>query len=583
MLVKKRFGACYAGSEQFIFPKAGFRFIFHFIITFAVVVNIIANLFMKKIFLLILSLISGVILSLAWPERGFPGLLFIGLVPMLLLEDFIASDRSRFFRYSVLFYTYPGFLLWNVLTTWWIVNSTIQGGIMANTLNALFMSIIFQAFHWTKRKLNHPFTGYLALISYWIAFEYLHLNWDLNWPWLNLGNGFSEYYRWVQWYEFTGAFGGTLWVLVGNLLAFEILRRIIGHRFNKTSFPYALSLLIWIVLPILFSCFLYATHKEEKHPVNFVVVQPNVDPYTEQYSLHPREVVDRIMKLATPELSDSTDFLVAPESAIQEDMWENDLRTFQTIRLLKTELAKYPHLNMLIGGSTFYAFKPGEKLPRTARKFTDTEHYYNAYNTAIMINGWDTLQRYHKSKLTPGVEVLPSFKGFGWLEKYAIDLGGTIGSLGTDSIRKVYHAVYAPRVAPVICYESIFGEFFAGFVRNGAEVMIIITNDGWWGNTAGHRQHFSFAHLRAIETRRSIARSANTGISALIDQRGDVVQMAGYWKPAALKGTLNASTELTFYVRHGDYLAKIFSWTSGALFLATIFTAMITRFNKFKR
>jgi apolipoprotein N-acyltransferase len=180
------------------------------------------------------------------------------------------------------------------------------------------------------------------------------------------------------------------------------------------------------------------------------------------------------------------------------------------------------------------------------------------------------MQLYHKSKLTPGVEILPSFKGFKWLEKFAINLGGTVGSLGMDSVRKVYTTVNTVKVGPAICYESIFGEFFAGFVRNGAEIMIIITNDGWWGNTAGHRQHFSFAHLRAIETRRSIARSANTGISAFIDQRGDAHQVTTYWKPAVITGSLNASNKITFYVEHGDYIARGSSWLGGLLVITAI-------------
>ncbi len=540
---------------------------------------------LTKIHLVLLSVTSGIILSLGWPERGIPLLLFTGLVPMLLIEDYIARNRDRFYRYSVLFYSYPGFLIWNVLTTWWIVNSTLQGGIMATVLNALFMSIILQAFHWTKKNLRHPLAGYAALISFWVAFEYLHLNWDLNWPWLNLGNGFATWYRLVQWYEYTGALGGTVWVLVGNIVCFEIVRLLFSHKkplISQFVVQYSIVLFFWILAPIIFSLYLYTNYKEEIRPVNFVVVQPNVDPYSEQYSLPPQEVVARIMKLAAPHLSDSTDFMVAPESAIQEEMWEGNPRTFITIRLLKKEIEKHPHLNILIGGSTYYAFKPGEKLPRTARKFTDVDHYYNAYNAAIMLNGWDTLQLYHKSKLTPGVEILPSFKGFGWLEKYAIDLGGTVGSLGTDSVRKVYSAVYAPRVAPVICYESIFGEFFAEFVRNGAQVMIIITNDGWWGNTAGHRQHYSFAHLRAIETRRSIARSANTGISAFIDQRGDAHQVTKYWEPAVIKGSLNASSTLTFYVKHGDYIARFLSWLGGFLYLASIFISLQKRFSRKK-
>ena len=512
------------------------------------------------------------LLALAWPERGFPGLLFAGLVPMLIIENHISRHRERHIKFSVLFYTYPGFFLWNLLTTWWIVNSTLAGAVLAIVLNALFMSVIFQAYHWTRRKIANPVAGFAALVSYWIAFEYLHLNWDLNWPWLNLGNGFASYYKWVQWYEFTGAMGGTLWVLVANILAFTIYRNFAptGQKISPLRyFAISLFLLTWIAVPVIFSHLRYADYREQPHPVNFVIVQPNIDPYSEQYNLPPQEVIGKIMDLALPALDSTTNFLVAPESAIQESMWENDLSSFASVRLLKHAIAPFPGLNMLVGGSTFYQVAPGEPLQRWARKFTDTDGHYYAYNAAIMLNSRDSVQLYHKSKLTPGVEILPSFKGFRWLENFAIDLGGTVGSLGQDPVRKVYSTVGTVPVGPCICYESIFGEFFAGFVRNGARVMIIITNDGWWGNTAGHRQHFAFAHLRAIETRRCIARSANTGISAFIDQRGDASQETSYWVPAVIKGTLNANDRLTFYVRHGDYIARFFSYLAGILILSS--------------
>jgi len=531
----------------------------------------------RKIHLVLLSVLSGILLSLAWPERGFPGLLFLGLVPLLLLEEEISKNPGRFIKFSVLLFSYPGFLVWNILTTWWILNSTLVGAILANLLNALFMSIVFQVYHWTKKKVTLRFPSYAALICYWVAFEYLHLNWNLNWPWLNLGNGFSSYYRWVQWYEYTGTFGGTLWVLVANILIYELIRNV-NNKNSKFIIQYSVFIFIWLVSPVVISYFIYSNYKEKKIPMNFVVVQPNLDPYSEQYTMPPPEVIGRIMALADPRINDSTNFLVAPESAIQENMWENDLRTFASIQLVKRIIKDYPRLNILIGGSTFYAFEPGEPIPRTARKFTDVDKYYNAYNTAIMVNATDTLQLYHKSKLTPGVEILPSFKGFKWLEKYAIDLGGTVGSLGMDSVRKVYKTVNAVPVGPAICYESIFGEFFAKFVKNGAQIMIIITNDGWWGNTAGYRQHFSFAHLRAIETRRSIARAANTGISAFIDQRGDAHQVTRYWEPAVIKGSLNANTKMTWYVNHYDYIARYLTAMGGLILLFTLFFALKKKF-----
>ena len=512
---------------------------------------------LKKIWLILFSLLSGVLLAAAWPARGFAGLLFTGLVPLLFVEDYIYRNRDRFFRFSVLLYSYPAFFTWNLLTTWWIVNSTTVGAVMAIVINAFFMAVVFQLFHFSRKHLRTAVSGYAALIVYWISFEYLHLNWSLNWPWLNLGNGFGTYYKWVEWYEYTGALGGTLWVLVANILGFGILKAFLsGGRRSEKAAP-VIGFLLWILVPVGLSYAIYTGYEETSRPVNVVVVQPDFDPYSEQYTIPPPEVLARIMQLGAPLLDSTTNFLIAPESAIQEEMWENDLSTFYTIPALRQYVGKYPGLNIIVGGSTFRYYVTGDKIPYTARKFRDADQYYNAYNAAIMVNALDSLQLYHKSKLTPGVESLPSFKGFKWLERYAIDLGGTVGSLGTDEVRKVYRTVGTVPASAVICYESAFGEFFATFVRNGAEVMFIITNDGWWGDTGGYRQHFAFASLRAIETRRDIARSANTGISAFIDQRGDPHQKTPYWQPAAIKGTMNANAKITFYTANGDYLARI--------------------------
>lgn len=528
---------------------------------------------MKHGKLVLLSVISGIILSFSWPARGLPGFLFIGFIPLLIIEEQLFRKKEKKPRLALLVYSFPAFFVFNLLTTWWIWNSTGIGAVLAIVLNSLFMSIVFNLFHFTRKKLQNDTAAYSALVLYWICFEYLHLNWDLNWPWLNLGNGFGSWYKYVQWYEYTGALGGTLWILTVNILIFLLIRPyLLKDKVDplKSRIPLITSVFLLIFLPILASIVIYSNYQEEKNPVSFVVVQPNLDPYTEQYVVPPKQVVGMIMDLAKSSLDSNTNFLVAPESAIQESMWENELNTFMSLRLLKDILSEYPDLNILIGGSTFRYFIPGEEISSTARQFKVSKEYYDAFNTAILINRRDSLQLYHKSKLTPGVEILPSFRNLKWVENFAIDLGGTVGSLGTDKIRKVYSTVNTVGVSPAICYESIFGEFFAEFVKNGAQVMIIITNDGWWGNTPGHRQHFAFAPLRAIETRRCIARSANTGISAFINQRGDVLQPTSYWKPAVIKGTLNANSKLTFYVRHGDYIARVAVFVGGLLYFLSV-------------
>ena len=133
-------------------------------------------------------------------------------------------------------------------------------------------------------------------------------------------------------------------------------------------------------------------------------------------------------------------------------------------------------------------------------------------------------------------------------------------------------------IAPAICYESIFGEFISSFVQNGAEYLFIITNDGWWGNTEGHRQHFEYAKLRAIENRIPIVRSANTGISGYFNTKGDVLSRTEWWEKDALKIALPKveKHELTLYAIYGDYLGRM----SHFLVIFTLLSVFVKRRTK---
>ena len=151
-----------------------------------------------------------------------------------------------------------------------------------------------------------------------------------------------------------------------------------------------------------------------------------------------------------------------------------------------------------------------------------------------------------------------------------IDLGGTVAMKTTQPDREVFTLKDSVSTAPIICYESIYGEYVTGYVKNGAQFLSIITNDAWWGNTAGHRQHASYAKLRAIETRRSVARSANTGISEIIDPTGKVTHKLGYEKQGTLSGKIILNDEITFYALHGDYIARISKFLALFIFLFAI-------------
>ena len=505
---------------------------------------------MKTIKKVGLAVLSGLLIAVAWPVRGLAPLAFIAFVPLLYLEE----KHYSFWISSITF------LIWNALTTWWVWKTTALGTIGMIVLNSLFMTCVFWAYHFVKTRLYDNKKGYYLLIIFVLAFEYLHLNWQINWPWLNLGNVFSHYHTWVQWYSITGIAGGTIWVLLANILVYKLLK-----DYKKI---YVVYVLLVLFIPLIVSKIQYACYDEKGSDVEIVVVQPNLDPYTEEFTLNPKQIMERNLSVAAPLMTENTRFVVSPESAIQENIWLDNIDKYYSIKELRRFIDKYPQACYVIGISAYGLAPDGSENDFAARKFYDVDKYFYAYNTATLITK-DSIQLYHKSRLTPGAEAMPSWWFMRMLKDSALDLGGTVGTLKKDSEARTL-SFDNHRVAALICYESVFGEYVTEFVRKGADMLFVITNDGWWGNSPGHKQHLEFSKLRAIETRRSVARSANTGISGFINQRGDIIEQSKYWEQTALRNTIKTNDKLTFYVRYGDYLYKISVFMTALLVAMTI-------------
>jgi apolipoprotein N-acyltransferase len=446
-------------------------------------------------------------------------------------------------------------------------------GVIAAVFTKTFMmAMVFQLYHLTRRVMNNQGKGYFIIVFYWIAMEYLDLNWELNWPWLDLGNGFANWHVFVQWYEYTGVLGGTLWILLVNIIFFIASKYIVFGVDNKFRiYLRSTGGILLALFPLFLSYVLYHKHIEKLDPVDVVVVQPNNDPYTEQYELPAEDIMNRIFTLSDSVIDQDVEFIICPESTIQEyPLWERRIWSSKSLSMMKDYIEKYPNLKFVIGSSTYRKILIDEEIPSVARKFPDADRYFVAYNTALYLDSSLNLQKYYKSKLTPGVEHMPFNSVFSFVEDYALDLGGTIGTLGVNKERTPFITTDSIMIAPVICYESVFGEFVSGFVRNGAQALFIITNDGWWRDTPGHRQHMKYASLRAIETRRSIARSANTGVSCIIDQRGDIQIATDFWEPDVIRTKINLNDEITFYVKYGDYIGRVAWFGSGLLLLITL-------------
>jgi apolipoprotein N-acyltransferase len=513
---------------------------------------------LKKTYLLALS--SAFILWLAWPPHTWLApLLLIGLVPLFIALDNIISKKEKKAGRRVFLTAGLTFLIWNTACIYWVYNaiSAFNGPVVSffvslipYGLGALLMTFAFWLYYQLRTKVNSK-VAYLGLICFYISLEFLHQSWDLAFPWMTLGNGFAEMHQLVQWYEYTGVYGGSLWILLSNILAFEAYKA----WTNKTTLviPTANWLLI-TVLPIGLSLTLYFNYKEKSVPVNVVVVQPNIDPYkkydkgaTEQQLLTLTHLSDSVAQV-------NTEYFIWPETAIPNYADEDRIRSNPDYLQLQQFLNKYKNASLITGLESVRFY--GDKKTISA-KVNPNGGFYDNYNAAMQMENSAEIQFYHKSKLVPGAEKLPFPKIFSFLAPVFDGLGGSVSGWGWQDHPGVFYSQSGVGVAPVICYESIWGSWIGESVKNGAQFIAVITNDGWWGNTSGKDQHMLYAKLRAIETRRWVVRSANTGISGFINQRGDIVKKSAWWTRTALKADINLNDERTVYVNYGDIIAQI--------------------------
>lgn len=530
---------------------------------------------------ILLSLISAMLLSVSWPTYGVPFFIFIALVPLLMMEH----DLSKFSSikrkgWAIFGLSYLTFIIWNIVTTGWLYGSKNPDGsnslfavVVPVIVNSLLYSIVFQLYHWFK-NFKGTYWGLAFFVSIWMSFEKFHLNWELTWPWLNLGNVFAEYPKVIQWYDTLGATGGSLWILLINVFIFYTIRIWEAGRKSKELAINVSILFVGIVAPMLISFYKYNNFKEKPTgTVNVLMLQPDLDPYTEKYNKDSITILNDLLKLASPPNNPKIDYYIAPETALPGygSFSETGFKNSLVFNNIKQFLAEHPNTVFTTGISSHkYFFNEYEK-PDNAYQLNPNV-WVESYNTAVQLSPQEDTQIYHKGKLVPGVEIFPYMNVLKpILGEAMLNLGGTVASLGTDKERKVFKNSYNKGIlAPIICYESIYGDFVTEYVRNGANFLGIMTNDSWWGVTQGHQQLLAYARLRAIENRREIARSANSGITAHINALGEIEESTLYGDQTSLYAKIKLYENQTFYTRTGDFLSRIAIFALGFLVFYTL-------------
>ena len=527
----------------------------------------------RRIILVLLSVTGGILAGLAWTS-WFTGLiLLIAFIPFIILENYLFVNSERYSPYAFFNYSLPGMIVFTTITMGWVRAASTTAVITVIVGMSFLMTFIMWLAHLVRLKAG-TIHGITAFIVFWLSFEFLSLNFILLTPWINLGNGLAKDILFIQWYDMTGTSGGTLWILVSNL--FLALFLINKSRHKK------IYLYIWLIVILIPSCFSlvrYYTIQENENPGNeVVIIQPDIDPYTEKFSLPFDEQLSKTLNMADTSVSSSTKWLLTPETTVDDPVNENELYDNQYIIDLVNFADRHPGVNIVTGLVSYRLYPESQKPPSaSARKIDSSGYYYDHFNSAFLIDTGGVSGIYHKSKLVAGIEIQFS-AGLGKLINLIVPyLGGTKWGYGRQDERACFkHKVTGQVAAPIICYESVFGNYVADYVRKGAEALFIITNDGWWKNTKGYIQHLNYASIRAVETRRPVARAANTGISCFVDIRGNRKHETEWWTEAVIRESIRSETKLTPYVRYGDVIMKL-SAVISVLLLSYVFIVLPVR------
>jgi apolipoprotein N-acyltransferase len=558
----------------------------------------------------LLAIISGLLLALAFPPFGIIGGFgaFIGLVPLLIALEDTKRLREAFWT------GYLAMFVWSLIATYWVGGWKGEGqvdpflmsaGVALAIIHPLFLIIPVLVYDAVRRRFGR-ILAFIGLPIFWIGLEYWHSTGDLSFPWLCLYNTQTYNTAYIQFIEFTGSFGLSLAILAINILLYVALRYnvVVGKAASEVTSQIGIKKLarlklISIALGLVILPYIYGAIKlnespaQTKRALNITIVQPNINPW-DKWSTGTNAVTDSMFRSTRTALASTSvkpDLVLWPETAITFPItlpWQtNQLRkVYGFISSVNSPiLTGIPDREEYIRGR--------DPIPDDAKKTHDPNFFYRDWNASMLfftdLSGRPAYQRYHKHMLVPFGEHVPFVDKMPFLEKWfqwGVGLSSWNEGEGYDVFRLplARTGLTSPdtaKLCSMICYESVYPAFVRKFVANGAELIAIITNDGWYGKSSGPYQHNRFAVLRAVENRRYIVRSANTGISSVLDDKGRMLEERPLFESASITKTIPLLDEETLYTKLGDFIAIPCEW---GLFGMIIFLIIIrlTKRNKLR-
>ncbi|MCB0720861.1 MAG: apolipoprotein N-acyltransferase [Ignavibacteriae bacterium] len=536
----------------------------------------------------ILCITAGIFFGLSFPPVNLYFLVFVAFAIYIYIVTTATTYRQVILR------TYLIFVIWEMIAISWIGLSgftkpeyfMIIGGFMTALLHPIVYllppTIIF---FFVARNMKFKKNQELILIflpPIWIAFEYLQTTNELTFPWLSLAYTQTYNLHKVQYIDITGMYTVTLWITIIAILLFFGARKLFSREWQLKGGKIIILGIIIIIIYFIPDFYAFITSPSEKYTKNFEdgkidvgIVQPNKNPWF-KWGSDQFEITKEYVKLME-EAADHKPrpkLIILPETSLPYVLRMPMNETKHAI--IKT-FVQEQGIPVLIGTPDILYYPDTGYVPPDAREFSDGRKY-DIFNTAILVEKnvkKENYQTHDKFKLVIGSERMPYQNRLLFLRdliKWSVGLSNF--QIGKDTVLFDLDGKYKFNTA--ICYESVFPEFFAHYVDMGAEFSVIITNDGWWGKLFGTYQHNQYATFRAIENRRWIARSANTGISCTIDPYGNMYDVSNVNEQAIINSEIGIRKEKTFYTTHGDVFSKIMILVS----IATLIIAIGLKFRK---
>ncbi len=525
----------------------------------------------RKIFL---SMFSGAMLGFSFPPFTFAPLACIGLIPLLLVLDDLEKKPLR--------WIYLAMLVFHLITLNWTGGYAhmkdpymMIAGAVTMTVHPVFYFLPLGFYFFLTKRLGTTF-ALAALPFLWTAYEYSHTLSEWSFPWVTLGNSQSHDLARIQFIEYTGVIGLSFWILVLNVLGFLLYKSLLinGISFrSRSNVSLVVIILLIYFLPTIHGRIVLSNNSpnpQSSASISVGMIQSNVDPW-DKWSNTGFEILqmyfsmtDSLVRLHS---SNKPDLILWPETAMPYYLLTQGNRS--TLNLVREKVNELG-VPILFGLPQAVYYDDTTKAPPSAKRIASTGERYDAYNaTAFIQPGVEEIPWYGKMKMVPIAERVPyadAFYLFDFL-RWGVGIGGW--QIGRDTVI-FQEKKTGTKFSSMICYESVYPEFVASFVKKGAQFIAIVTIDSWWDHMSGAYQHHQYAIFRAIENRRWIARCAVGGFSSYIDPYGNVYDKTELFTKAVLSKTIERRTELTFYTRNGEWLGQLCAICAGAFLLIAL-------------